>query len=205
MTDLLDDGRERWLVRLLQTGLAIIAAYGFYRGNMGVLVNALIPLAVTFVPALLRRDTSISLDTTYVLWISVAVFVHAVGALGYYKSVPWYDSIAHALSSSIVAGAGYATVKAINRNSERTNLPPKIEFVYILIFVMAFGVLWEIVEFGTGLLSGLLGGEAVLAQYGLDDIINDLVFNQIGALIVAGWDAARPQAAAEEATEALDD
>jgi uncharacterized membrane protein YjdF len=205
MTELLDDDRERQLVRLLQAGLLVIAAYGFYRGETGIVANGLVPLAVTLVPTYLRRDRNISMDTSYVLWISIAVFVHAVGSLGFYESIPWYDSIAHALSATIVAGTGYAAVKAVDRNSDRTNLPAELQFAFILVFVMAFGVFWEIIEFTLGLASQLLGGEAVLAQYGLDDTVTDLLFNQLGAIIVAGWDAARPQEAADTATEAMDD
>jgi uncharacterized membrane protein YjdF len=205
MTELLDDDRERSLVRLLQGGLLVIAAYGFYRGETGIVANGLVPLAVTLVPAYLRRDRNISMDSSYVLWISIAVFVHAVGSLGFYESIPWYDSIAHAMSATIVAGTGYAAVKAIDRNSEQTNLPAELQFAFILVFVMAFGVFWEIIEFSLGLASRLLGGEAVLAQYGLDDTVTDLLFNQLGAIVVAGWDAARPQEAADTATEAMDD
>jgi uncharacterized membrane protein YjdF len=205
MTELLDDDQERQLVRVLQVGLLVIAAYGFYRGETGIVANGLVPLVVTLVPAYLRRDKNISMDTSYVLWIAIAVFVHAVGSLGLYESIPWYDSIAHALSATIVAGTGYAAVKAIDRNSEQTNLPAELQFAFILVFVMAFGVFWEIIEFTLGLASQLLGGEAVLAQYGLDDTVTDLLFNQLGAIIVAGWDAARPQEAADTATEAMDD
>ena len=205
MTDLLNARRERWLVRLLQVGLLAISGYGLVQGQTGVVVNGLVALGVTFVPALLRRDAGISLDVGYVLWISTAVFVHAVGILGPYQQLPWYDSVAHALSASVVAGAGYVTVKAVERNSERTTLPPEAEFGFILVFVMAFGVLWEIIEFGAELASAAVGGKTVLVQYGLDDIINDLLFNQVGALVVAGWDAARPEKAADEAAEAMDD
>jgi uncharacterized membrane protein YjdF len=205
MTELLDDDQERQLVRVLQVGLLVIAAYGFYRGETGIVANGLVPLVVTLVPAYLRRDKNISMDTSYVLWIAIAVFVHAVGSLGLYESIPWYDSIAHALSATIVAGTGYAAVKAIDRNSEQTNLPAELQFAFILVFVMAFGVFWEIIEFTLGLASQLLGGEAVLAQYGLDDTVTDLLFNQLGAILVAGWDAARPQEAADTATAAMDD
>lgn len=205
MTDPLADRHERWLVRLLQLGLLAIAAYGLARGEVGILVNGLVSLGVTFVPAVLRRDAGISLDVTYVLWISVAVFVHAVGMLGPYQQLPWYDSIAHALSAAVVAGAGYATVTAVERNSDRTNLTPEVKFVVVLIVVLAFGVLWEILEFGAGIAGEALGGEAVLIQYGLDDVVHDVAFNFLGGLIVAGVDAARPEAAADEATEAMDD
>ncbi len=202
---LLDDERERWLVRLLQLGLVGIVGYGLYRGELGVAVNGAVALAVTFVPALLRRDAGISLDAGYVLWISTAVFVHAVGILGPYQQLPWYDSVAHALSASIVAAVGYVTVKAVDRNSEKTQLPPELQFAFVLVFVMAFGVLWEILEFGTEQVAAMVGGKALLVQYGLDDVINDLVFNQVGALVVAAFDAARPESAADEATEAVDE
>ena len=205
MTDLLTDSRERWLIHLLQVGLLAISAYGLYRGETGVVVNGLVSLGVTFVPALLRRDLDIRMDPDYVLWISIAVFVHAAGILGPYRNIPWYDSVTHALSASIVAGVGYAVVQTVDQNSERTTLTPEIQFAFILIFVMAFGVLWEIIEFGTEQAATLLGSEAVLVQYGLDDVINDLVFNQVGAIVVAGWDAAQPNEVADETAEAVDD
>ncbi|NHN57546.1 MULTISPECIES: hypothetical protein [Halorussus] len=205
MSPPLGDDRERALVRLLQVGMLAIAGYGVYRGEYSVAVNGLVSLAVTFVPAVLRRDAGISLDPGHVLWLSVAVFVHAVGIVWPYQNLPWYDSVAHALSASVVAGAGYATVKAVERNSDRTTLTPGVEALVVLVFVMAFGVLWEILEFSAGAAAELVGGRAVLIQFGLDDVVNDLVFNFVGGLVVAVWDRARPDRAADEATEAMDD
>lgn len=120
------------------------------------------------------------------------VAINAVVALG----------ITFVLSASVVAGAGYAVVVAVDRASDRTTLPPEFRFV-VLVFVMAIGVLWEIIEFGAELLASAVGAK-VLVQYGLGDIVNDLVFNLVGGLVVAGWDAARPERAADEATEALE-
>ena len=194
----LDDRKERWLVRLLQFGLVVVAGYGLYRGRTGVAVNGLLALAVTFVPALLRRDAGISLDPGYVVWIALAVFLHAVGILGPYQHIPWYDSLTHGLSAAIVAGAGYAAIKAVERNSDRTTLPPPVEFAFVVVFVLAFGVFWEILEF----VPSVFGTKGVLIQYGLDDTVYDLVFDLLGGLVVAGWDAARPEEAADEATEA---
>jgi hypothetical protein len=55
----------------------------------------------------------------------------------------------------------------------------------VLVFVLAFGVLWEILEFATGGVASIVGGEPVLAQYGTRDIVLDLVFNTVGAVLVA--------------------
>ncbi|WP_433625670.1 hypothetical protein [Halomicrococcus sp. NG-SE-24] len=188
----ISDRYERALVRLLQVGMLAIAGVGVYRGSVNITINASIALAVTVLPAVLERDYGVRMESGLVLWLTVAVSVHAFGALGPYRTVPWYDSLAHALSASIVAVAGYATFRTVERHSDRVTLPEWLRFAFVLVFVMAFGVLWEMLEFATGLFSKLVGGDAVLAQYGLDDIVYDLVFNQVGAVVVAAWDRVRP-------------
>lgn len=201
----LSDRSERWLTFVLRLALVVIAAFGLYRGETGVVVNGVVALGVTLVPALLRRELDVSFPTEYVLWITVAVFLHAVGILGPYDNIPWYDSVTHALSAAIVAGVGYVTVKTVEANSEWTELPPVLEFAFIVVFVLAFGVFWEILEFSATLLARTLGGKSVLIQYGLDDTITDLVFNAIGGIVVGGWDAVQPDEAAEDASEQVGD
>lgn len=181
------DERQRQLVRLLQVVLVGITLFGVFQLELGLAINAGLSLAVTFLPAVLKRDYRIPMDAGLVLWITFAAFLHAVGVLGPYRSVPWWDSVTHTLSSTIVAGAGYATVRAFDLHSDAVEFPDRFMFAFILVFVMAFGVLWEIMEFATGLVSAVVGGRALLAQYGMSDIIYDLVFNQVGALIVAVW------------------
>lgn len=184
---------EARLVRLLQLLMAVILALGLYYGNAGVVVNAGVGLGVTFLPALLERNYAFTMDVGIVLWISVAMFLHALGTLplpglGFltpYSAVWWWDHVTHALSSSLVAGAAYAITRAAEEHSEFIVLPPRFLFVYLLVFVMAFGVLWELLEFYIGVVSQLLGSEEVLTQYGLDDTVLDLMYNTLGGAIVA--------------------
>ncbi|USZ69322.1 hypothetical protein NGM10_06180 [Halorussus salilacus] len=201
----LDDRRQKRVVGVLQVVLAGITLYGVYRVNVGLAINAAIPLGVTFLPAYLERDTRISMDPGLVLWMTAAVFLHAVGALGVYQWMGWYDQVAHALSASVVAGVGYATVRAFDRHSEAVSFPSEFVFAFLFVFVMAFGVLWEIMEFATGLASQVVGGEAVLAQYGIDDIIYDLAFNQVGALVVAVWGHAHLSGVSRDLSREMDD
>ncbi|WP_438267506.1 hypothetical protein [Haladaptatus halobius] len=91
----------------------------------------------------------------------------------------------HALSSSLVAGVAYAVTRALEEHTEYIVMPPKFMFVYLLLFVMAFGVIWELIEFYVAVVSSLLGIGKVLTQYGLDDTILDLFYNTIGGLLVA--------------------
>jgi len=113
--------------------------------------------------------------------------LHAVGTLGPYERFGWYDSVTHTVSATLVAGVGYAVVDALDQSAESVDVPGEFRFLFILIFVLAFGVLWEISEFASAGLASIVGGEPVLAQYGTSDIVFDLLYNAFGALLVALW------------------
>jgi len=58
-----------------------------------------------------------------------------------YSSTWWWDHVTHALSSSLVAGAASATTRALEEHSDYVVMPRRFMVVYLLVFVMAFGVL----------------------------------------------------------------
>jgi hypothetical protein len=192
----IDENRQRQLSRVLQLVLVGLLFIGLDRGSMGIVVNAAVALGVTYLPAILERDYNIPMDAGLTLWITLAVFLHALGTVGlpggtaFYRTVPWWDHLTHTLSSSVVAAAGYATVRAIDEHTEAVYLPGRFVFVFILLFVMAFGVFWEVIEFALGGLGAMLGGGSILTQYGLSDTMLDLLFDALGGLIVAVWGGA---------------
>jgi len=63
-------------------------------------------------------------------------------------------------------------------------------FVFILMFVLAFGVAWEVLEFTITLAAEATGNATILTQFGLGDTMLDLVFDTIGAVVVAVWGTA---------------
>ena len=177
-----------WAMELVMFGVLLV---GLWKRNVPIIVNAGVALAIAQLVPLLERDYGIPLDAGLTLWITSAVFLHAFGTIGvpggdsFYRTIWWWDHMTHALSSSVVAGVGYATVRAIDEHSEQTYLPPGFIFVFILMFVLAYGVFWEIVEFALAEGAALLGTETVLTQYGLADSLMDLVFNTLGAVVVS--------------------
>jgi hypothetical protein len=190
-------GTQRRLTRAMQVVLVGLVFIGLDRGNVGIVANGAIALGVTYLPAVLEHDYHIPMDAGLTLWITTAVFLHALGTVGipgselsFYQSVWWWDHLTHTLSSSVVAAAGYATVRAIDLHTEEVYLPWQFTFVFVLLFVLAFGVLWEVIEFGVAGAADLLGGEPVLTQYGLDDTLLDLVFDAVGGVVVALWGTA---------------
>lgn len=189
--------RQRQLTYLMEIGLIGMLFVGIERGNGGIVINTGVALLVTQLPPLLERDYEIPMDPRLTLWITTAVFLHAFGTVGLpgatrtlYSQVWWWDHMTHALSASLVAGVGYATVRAFDEHAEGVHLPGKFIAVFILLFVIAFGVLWEILEFAIALSAQALGIKAVLTQYGLGDTMLDFVFNSIGGLVVALWGGA---------------
>jgi hypothetical protein len=193
----LTDRRQRQLSRAMQVTLVGLVFVGLYDGNAGIVLNAAIGLGVTHLPAILERDYQIPMDPALTLWITAAVFLHALGTAGLpggsvnlYRSVWWWDHLTHTLSSSIVAAVGYATARAIELHSEGVSLPGRFMFVFILLFVLAFGVFWEVIEFGVTVVAAFTGTRSVLVQYGLEDTMLDLLFDTLGGIIVAVWGTA---------------
>lgn len=186
--------RLTWLMEVSLVGLLFV---GLDRGSAGIVVNAGVALAVTQLPAVLERDYGVQIDPGIVLWLTTAVFLHALGTVGpfgtetsFYRSVWWWDHLTHALSSSVVAGVGYAVVRAVDVHSDEVVLPRRFMLAFLPVFVVAFGVLWEVVEFLLGELAALSGTGSVLTQYGLHDTMLDLAFDLVGAVVVAVWGTA---------------
>lgn len=181
------------LVRGLQVLVIAILGLGLYTGNAGIALNAAVGLFVTQLPALLERRYKITMSVGLVLWITLAMFLHALGTVpllgpdfeSLYGATWWWDHVTHALSSSLVVGSAYAVTRALQEHTEYIHMGPKFTFVYLLVFVMAFGVFWELIEFYIAVGAELFGVPQVLTQYGLDDTVLDLVYNSIGGLLVA--------------------
>ena len=175
------------LVRGMQAGILALAAYGVLVGNPAIVVNALLGLLATFLPAILRRDFEIAMRTPLVAWIAIAALLHTIGMVGPYESVWWWDHLTHTLSATLVAGVGFAVTRAIDEYWEDIFLPPDFMFVYIVVFTLAAGVLWEVLEFVGREVALLLGNGPILVQYSLEDSVIDLLFDGIGGVLVAAF------------------
>ena len=183
----LSDSQERAFVRVMQLALLGLLVYGLVTLQLGMAANGGLTLAVTLLPALLRREYGYSMDVGLVLWITVAVFLHSVGSLGPYVWFRWYDEVTHTVSATVIAGTGYAALRAFERYSDEIDVPSEFRAVFIVVFVLAAGVVWEILEFASAGIASITGAKAPLTVMGIDDIVTDLVFNTVGAVIVATW------------------
>jgi hypothetical protein len=176
---------QRRLTRGMQLALSGLVAYGVVAGEPKAIVNGGITLLITFIPAVLERNYDLPLDPWLGLWITTAVFLHTLGSAGLYTRVFFWDNITHAMSASLIAAAGYTAARAVDIHSDEINIPQRFVFVYIFVIVLSFGVVWELFEFGLDVAADATGLEMPLAQHGLDDTVRDVMFNSLGALLVA--------------------
>lgn len=186
--------RQEQATRIMQLSLFGFLFVGLYEFNIGVVVNATLGILITQLPAILERDYDIPMDPALTLWITTAVFLHAFGTVGlpqtqaFYGTIGWWDNLTHVISSSLVAGAGYATARALDEHTHDLYFPPKFMFAFILSITLAFGVFWELIEFGVSAAAPLFGStESVLTIYGVSDTMLDLVYDTIGGVLVAVW------------------
>ncbi len=195
--------RKSRIARIMQIMLFFMVIYGFYTGNSKVVINSLAGFLITLMPAVLEKNYHVALSPWLSLWITSTVFLHAAGSSGLYGAIPWWDHMTHALSASVVAGIGYTFIRSFEIHSDKIKLPKNFMFIFILMTVIAFGVVWELFEFGLDIFSHATGIDMPLAQHGLTDTMKDMMFNTAGAAIVAVFGQAYLSDLAQQMTEKL--
>ncbi|MGQ9586836.1 MAG: hypothetical protein ACUVT7_00420 [Thermoplasmata archaeon] len=172
--------RLRLLSRAMQAGMVAVVLAGLITGNFTWIPAALVSLFISEVPSMLGRDLRIVLPVELNFWIVLALFLHVVGGFsGFYDRVSGWDHVTHVLSASLVAALGFVLVVAIDKYVDSIDLPGPFLAFFIVMFTMAFGVIWELLEFGNDQLTGSK------LQYSLSDSMVDMMFDAFGGIIVA--------------------
>jgi hypothetical protein len=172
--------RLQLMSRGMQAGMVGVAVAGIVTSNFTWVPAAIVALFVTFIPALVRRDLGILLPVELNFLIVLALFLHVVGGFsGFYNNVPWWDHLTHIMSASLVAALGFSAVVTIDKYVDTIYLPRPFLMFFIVTFSMAFGVLWELMEFANDQIAG------TMLQYSLDDTMVDLIFDGFGGFFIA--------------------
>lgn len=87
--------------------------------------------------------------------------------------VRYSDTHTHTISATVIAGFGYASFRAFEVHSEKLDVPSEFEAMFTVIFVLATGVIWEILEFASGGVASLTSMKAPLVVMGIDDIVSE--------------------------------
>jgi hypothetical protein len=179
--------KQKLATRIMQAALFVLLIVSVAQRDLSASLNAIAGLTITFIPYFITRKLDIPHYTGLTLWITLAIFLHSIGNFALYDNIAGWDNVTHALSASVVAAAGYTIIRAIDIYIDEIYIPPKVLFIFILLFVLASGVLWEIFEFLIDELTTMFGYEASMTQYGINDTMTDLLFDLLGAVLAATW------------------
>lgn len=159
---------------LIRHALVAVFVVGIRRRNPGAVVNSAFAFLGTYIPSLTERTFDVEFEPWQRAYVGVAMVTHAVGMLGPYDNVEWWDHLTHTLSASILGGVVFTAAK----RRERDPRPRVVGAVVVL------GVLWELIEYLIHAVADRLGLEPILVVYSRRDTLLDLCFNLVGALLV---------------------
>jgi hypothetical protein len=180
----MEEERLKILSRSMQAGMLGVALAGIVTDNLTWVPAAVVSLFVSAIPVLIRRDLKIVLPVELNFLIILALFLHVVGGFsGFYDNVPGWDHITHMMSASLIAALGFVAVVTVDKYVESIFLPRPFLAFFIVMFTMAFGVLWEFMEFANDQLAG------THLQYNLEDTMLDLIFDGFAGFFVASLGA----------------
>lgn len=164
----------REAVRASRYALLWVFLAGFRRRNPGAVVNAVVSLVATYLPVLVEWRYDVEFRPWQRLYLNAGMLTHAVGMLGPYDDVWWWDHLTHTYSSSLLGGLIFVRARRRGRDPR-----PRV-----LVGVLGVGVLWELVEYIIHVVSRHVGLEPLLVSYGAEDTLLDLVFDLLGAILV---------------------
>lgn len=137
-------------------------------------------LLLTFVPMILERNYHITLPWILEILIVFALFLHiGGGVLSMYYTIPLYDKLAHFVSSFLVAFISFAAIYILDEYWDGLHMDRRAMAFVVIVTTMAFGVVWEFIEWGSDLIFG------THEQWGLTDTMTDLFVDTIGGVLMA--------------------
>lgn len=159
------------------------------------IVQCLLGIAVMFLPSFLTRHFKLTLPNgMYVMFI---IFLYAAIYLGevrsFYYRIPNWDMILHTFSGVMLGALGFSVVDILNKSEKvKMQLSPFFVSLFSLCFAVTLGVLWEFYEYTFDGILGLNmqkfaieGGAPLMGRAALQDTMEDLLVDMLGALISA--------------------
>lgn len=168
-------------LRIIMIALFIIA---IWQSDFNWVFGSGVALLLTFVPMILERNYHITLPWILEFLIVFALFLHiGGGVLSMYYTIPLYDKFAHFVSSVLVAFIAFAAIYILDEYWDGLHMDRRAMAFVVIVSTMAFGVVWEFIEWGSDLIFG------THEQWGLADTMTDLFVDTIGGILMAFFGA----------------
>ena len=191
-------GNIERIVRYLVMALSAYACINYIKIHDRIsLASALLTIFLLFLPALVQRfirlRLPVSVRLVYLLFIICAMYLGEIWSF-FYRFL-WWDDMLHTASAMMVCYIGLILVFVINKDREvERKLAPAYIALSIFCFTLAFGALWEVLEFtadqlfGVNMLKGRDSSVATSVYDGGRALINtmqDIALDALGAFIIS--------------------
>jgi hypothetical protein len=165
-----------------------------------VAVTAMIALAITYIPEIMYQRKIVALPIKLQEFIAIftvlAMFFGEI--MNFYDRFVWWDSMLHFFSGimlSLIGSNLYQSLSGTNTNSSQHN--PIVAIAFAVLFAIACGAVWEIIEFAGDSLLGMnmqrwqvsaseqysaLQSMSNLSNPGLVNTMKDIICDVIGSL-----------------------
>lgn len=135
--------------------------------------GTLIGLQLFYKKSFLRKSSIIYNVILFFIFISM----YLANVWNFY-GIEHYDKFLHLLSGGILGFIGLAFYMYMFNVSSRRDIDTKKVIVFLIMFLVSIAGIWEIWEFTTDSLFGLM------AQNGLEDTMWDMILGTIGGLFI---------------------
>ena len=167
---------------LMRVSVAVVIVVFLFNREWTLGLTTGLVLVLMLIPALLRGYYKLFLP--FELDMGIVSFIFGTIFLGYiadfYNRVPLWDKFLHFQSGLLLGLTGYVLIYILNEHKKiKLNLSPGFISFFAVVFSMAIGVVWEIMEFVTDILMQDSYWQGVTAV----DTMGDLIADTVGALI----------------------
>lgn len=160
--------------------ILLMAIVAVFEGEWVWVFSGLFAAVFTFVPSLLERNLRITLPWALEFLIFLALALHVVGGvLDLYDRFPNWDTMTHLVSTFMLATVSLTVIYLMHVYWDGITMDLKAIMFFTVVFAMALGVMWEIIEWTSDVVFG------TQEQHGLDDTMMDMVMDTIGGMIAA--------------------
>lgn len=171
------DRLQLWASRVLQAVLALEIVASLANERWPVAFITALALGVSFLPAVLHRNTRLHVPIQIQFVITAFVFATLfLGEVeGYYERFSWWDLMLHSAFGVVLGLVTFLGLLALF-HVQRVRMSRVLLSVFAVAFAMAVGSLWEMFEFFMDRTFGLN-----MMKSGLNDTMGDLIVNCLGA------------------------
>jgi hypothetical protein len=167
-----------WFMKLL---MVILLPVELYKGDYLFSILLVLSVILSLIPSIVEKSYRVTLPFELDLLITLSIFLNTFMGEGmnFYQSVWLYDKALHVYGSVVFGLLAFVVVYTMNYTRKVRLSLPFIGF-FTVIFTMALGGIWEIMEFAVDSFFGKT------TQSGLTDTMWDLINDLIGGFITAG-------------------